>query len=79
MVATLHQEYDLTNLKHPKCSKLEESFLEEEVLAALSNLNGTKHQGKMVSHSNFWQFSGGLGKEEVMGVFSIIFMIREDL
>ena len=51
------------------CAKLEEMFTEEEILGAVSELNGDKAPGPDGFPLAFWSFSWEFVKEEVMGFF----------
>ena len=52
-----------------QCAKLEEMFTEEEILGAVSELNGDKAPGPDGFPLAFWSFSWEFVKEEVMGFF----------
>ena len=49
--------------------KLEEMFTEEEILAAISGLNGDKAPGPDGFPLAFWSFSWDFVKDEVLGFF----------
>ena len=55
------------------CAKLEEMFTEEEILAAVSELNDDKAPGPDGFPLAFWSFSWDFVKEEVMGFFRKFF------
>ena len=55
------------------CAKLEEMFTEEEILAAVSELNDDKAPGSDGFPLAFWSFSLDFVKEEVMGFFREFF------
>ena len=54
-------------------AKLEEMFIEEEVLAAVTGLNDDKAPGPDGFPIAFWSFSWDFVKEEVMGFFKDFF------
>ena len=51
-------------------TRLEDSFIEEEVFAAVSDLNRDKAPGPNGFPLAFWQFSWDFFKEEVLGFFN---------
>ena len=60
---------DFSRLEVSAASKLEEPFTEEEVHAALLNLNGDKAPGPDGFTVAFWQFSWDLVKMDIMDLF----------
>ena len=56
-----------------QAAKLEEMFIEEEILAAVSGLNGDKAPGLDGFPLAFWSFSWDFVKDEVMGFFREFF------
>ena len=56
-----------------QASKLEEIFTEEEILAAISRLNGDKAPGLDCFPLAFWSFSWDFVKDEVMNFFREFF------
>ena len=54
-------------------SKLEEMFTEEEILAAVSGINGDKALGPDGFPLAFWSFSWDFRKDEVIGFFREFF------
>ena len=56
-----------------QASKLEEMFTEEEILAAISGLNGDKAPGPDGFPLAFWSFSWDFVKDEVMALFREFF------
>ena len=56
-----------------QAAKLEEMFTEEEILAAISGLNGDKAPGPNGFLLAFWSFCWDFMKDEVMGFFREFF------
>ena len=58
---------DFNRIGNEDAARLEEVFSEEEVLKALSDLNGDKAPGPDGFPIRFWQFCWDVAKEEIMG------------
>ncbi|RVW20304.1 Transposon TX1 uncharacterized 149 kDa protein [Vitis vinifera] len=58
---------DFNRIGDEDAARLEEVFSEEEVLKALSDLNGDKAPGPDGFPIRFWQFCWDVAKEEIMG------------
>ncbi|RVX19039.1 Transposon TX1 uncharacterized 149 kDa protein [Vitis vinifera] len=58
---------DFNRIGDEDAARLEEIFSEEEVLKALSDLNGDKAPGPDGFPIRFWQFYWDVAKEEIMG------------
>ena len=58
---------DFNRIGDEEAARLEESFSEDEVFLALSDLNGNKAPGPDGFPLSFWQFCWDFVKEEVMG------------
>ena len=56
-----------------QAAKLEEMFTEEEILVAISRLNGDKAPGPDGFPLSFWSFRWDFVKDEVVGFFRELF------
>ena len=58
-------------IENEEAARLEESFSEEEIWAALSGLNSEKAPGPDGFPLAFWSFSWDFVKNEVLGFFKV--------
>ena len=62
-------DFWFNEIRADQCAKLEEMFTEEEILEAISRLNGDKALGPDDFPLAFWSFSWDFVKGEVLGFF----------